>query len=64
MYILYSVATETRGDEELSLPVTKRKRSSSSNTSSVIDFLQNKYESENKWNESYMELERKHIEVE
>ena len=64
MHILYSVATETRGDEELSLPVTKRKRSSSSNTSSVIDFLQNKNESENTWNESYMELERKHIEVE
>ena len=47
MYVLYSIATETPGDEELSLPVTKLKKSSSSNMSGVIDFLQNKYESEN-----------------
>ena len=64
MYILYSIATETRGDNDLSLPVTKRKRLSSSNTSCIIDFAQNKYESENEFKESNMKLERKQIEVE
>ena len=57
-------ATETREYDEPSVPVIKRKRSSGSNTSSIIDFLQKKNESENKFKESNMELERKRLEVE
>ena len=38
--------------------------SSVSNTSSIIDFLQKKNESENKFKESNIELERKRLEVE
>ena len=57
------IATETtREVDEHSVPVIKRERSSVSNTSSSIDFLQkkkeSKKESENEFKESNMERKR------